>query len=70
MAYNEDKRFQKPWHVEDRPESYRVVTANGILVAVVFFEDEKGRAEILRYPNRKQALAIANRIAKIGANAP
>ena len=63
----EDKRFQKPWVIVENPESFVVRSANGINIAYVYFEDEKGRADVMGRMNRTQALAIANRIAMIGA---
>lgn len=63
----EDKRFAKPWTVEEVGECFRIMSANSIAVAYVYFEDEKSRADQMGHMNRRQALQIANRIAMIGA---
>lgn len=67
-AYTEDRRFEKPWRVEEVAKAFVVRSANNVSIAYVYFEDEKSRADVMNVPNRKQALQIANRIAKIGGN--
>jgi hypothetical protein len=57
--------FPAPWSVEETSAGYRVVAANGRIVAFLYGEDELTRREILRYPTMAEAFAIAKAIAAL-----
>ena len=61
-----DRNWPRPWAIIEEGESFRVVDANGFPVCYIYYEEESSRAFNMKRPNRKQAAALASRIAKIG----
>lgn len=57
--------FPAPWKVEETSGGYRVVAANGRIVAFLYGEDEATRRDVLRYPTFAEARAIAKAIAAL-----
>lgn len=57
--------FLPPWQVESTAGGFRVVAANGRIVAFLYGEDEETRREVLRYPTMAEAHAIAKAIARL-----
>lgn len=71
-----DRRFPKPWRVEEQDQRYAetrcgqfvIKDASGFKIAFVNYDDgSQERADVAGTMNRRQALQIANRIARIGA---
>lgn len=65
MSQTEDHKFRAPFRTIEEGESVRVVDASGMPICYIYFEDEASRALITNRMNRKQALAIASKIAQL-----
>jgi hypothetical protein len=59
------RRFPPPWRIEEHPESYAIVDANGQALAYVYFEDEAGRRMTMKRLTKDEARRIAANIAKL-----
>jgi hypothetical protein len=57
------RRF--PWRLEEHPESFAIVDANGQNLAYVYFEDEAGRRMTMKRLTQDEARRIAVNIAKL-----
>jgi len=62
----EDRRFPKPWAVQESGESFQVIDATGFPICYIYFEDEPVRASTAKRMNKKQALQMATQMAKLG----
>ena len=40
--------FAKPWVLVEHEESFEVASANGRILAYVYFEDEQGRRDVTK----------------------
>ena len=58
-------RFPPHWEVHEATESFRIRDANGQALAYVYFEDEKGRRDVMHRLTRDEARRIAANIAKL-----
>ena len=61
------RRFPAPWSVDEGTESFIIRDANGQALAHVYYEDEKGRRDLMHWLTRDEARRIALNIAKIPA---
>jgi hypothetical protein len=61
----ETRRFPPPWSVDEATESFCIRDANGQALAYVYFEDEKGRRDVMHRLTRDEARRIAINIAKL-----
>jgi hypothetical protein len=59
------RRFPPPWTVEEHNESFIVVDAIEQALAYVYFEDEKGRRDVMKRLTKDEARRIATNIAKM-----
>ncbi len=57
--------FPPPWSIEEHTESFIVKDANGQALAYIYFEDEKGRRDVMKRLTRDEAWRIAANIAKL-----
>ena len=60
-------RFPAPWSVDEGTESFIIRDANVQALAHVYYEDEKGRRDLMHRLTRDEARRIALNIAKIPA---
>jgi hypothetical protein len=60
-----ERRFPPPWEVHEATESFCIRDANGQALAYVYFEDEKGRRDVMHRLTRDEARRIAVNIAKL-----
>jgi hypothetical protein len=51
-------RFPPPWSIVERPESFAITDATGQALAHVYFEDEKGRRDVMNRLTRDEARRI------------
>jgi hypothetical protein len=54
MTDNPPRRFPPPWTLYENPESFVVLDANGHALAYVYFEDERGRREVMKLISRRR----------------
>jgi hypothetical protein len=57
------RRFPPPWSIEEIIESFKIVDATGEALAYVYFENEKGRRDIMNRVTKDEARRIAVNIA-------
>ena len=50
-----DRRFPPPWEVYEATESFCIRDANGQALAYVYFEDAKGRHDVMHRLTRDEA---------------
>ena len=62
---SKEPRVRRPWSIEELPEAFQIVSANGISVAVVYFEDEEVRRGIIKRMSRADAAYIAQQIVRL-----
>jgi hypothetical protein len=58
-------RFPPPWTIDEQPESFIVMDANGRALAYVYFEDEPQRQMSMKRLSRDEAFLVAVNIAKL-----
>jgi hypothetical protein len=61
----ETRRIPPPWSVDEATESFCIRDANGQALAYVYFEDEKGRRDVMHRLTRDEARRIAVNVAKL-----
>jgi hypothetical protein len=59
------RRFPPPWSIEEHPESFAIVDANGQALAYVYHEDEPGRRMTMKRLTSDEARRIAVNISKL-----
>jgi hypothetical protein len=59
------RRFPPPWRIEEHPESFAIVDANGQNLAYVYHEDESGRRMTMKRLTKDEARRLAVNIAKL-----
>jgi hypothetical protein len=59
------RRFPTPWTIDEGTERFIIRDANGQALAYVYYEDEKGRRDVMHRLTRDEARRIALNIAKI-----
>ena len=59
------RRFPTPWTIDEGTESFIIRDANGQALAYVYYEDEKGRRDVMKRLTRDEARRIAINIAKL-----
>jgi hypothetical protein len=50
-----ERRFPLPWRVDEATESFRIRDASGQALAYVYYEDEKGRRDVMNRLTRDEA---------------
>jgi hypothetical protein len=51
--------FGKPWVLVEREESFEIASANGRVLAYVYFENEQGRRDVTKRITREDARRLA-----------
>jgi hypothetical protein len=59
------RRFPAPWQVHEATESFCIRDASGQALAYIYFEDEKGRRDVMKRLTRDEARRIAANVAKL-----
>ena len=59
------RRFPPPWSIEEHPESFAIVDANGQNLVYVYHEDEPGRRMTMKRLTRDEARRIAVNFARL-----
>jgi hypothetical protein len=59
------RRFPPPWTIEEHTESFCITDAAGQALAYVYFEEEKGRRDVMHRLTKDEARRIAANIAKL-----
>jgi hypothetical protein len=54
--------FAKPWVLVEHEESFEIASANGRILAYVYFEDEQGRRDVTKRISREDARRLAIQI--------
>jgi len=59
------RRFPPPWTIVENPESFVVKDATGQALTYIYFEDERGRGDIMKRLTKDEARRIAVNVAKL-----
>jgi hypothetical protein len=57
--------FAKPWQLVEHEESFEIASANGRILAYVYFEDEAGRRDVTKRMAREDARRLAIEIQRL-----